>query len=95
MNDQWAEMRREIEKLFRYPRGAFDPSSTFLRDAERLNKTLGEGFTWLENVIGPRQLLDRIEAGLEYPVRLARDIPRQLLGEVKPPSLDSLWRRRY
>ena len=84
-----------MERLFRYPRGAFDPTSPFVRDAERINQALVESFTWLENLISPQQLLDRIEAGLEYPISLARDIPHQLLPEVKLPRMDSVWRRRY
>ncbi|GAJ07301.1 unnamed protein product [marine sediment metagenome] len=62
-NDSWAEMRREIERLLGYPRGAFDPTSNFLRDMERINKVLGEGFVVLQ--MNPQQLLNKIKAGLD------------------------------
>jgi len=61
--DPWAEMRREIERLLGYPRGVFDPTSNFLRDMERINKVLGEGFVVLQ--MNPQQLLNKIKAGLD------------------------------
>ena len=64
-NDHWAEMRREIEQLLGYPRGAFDPTSNFLRDMERINKVLGEGFVVMQDFMNPQQLLNKIKAGLD------------------------------
>ena len=64
-DDPWADMRRQMEKLFGYPLGAFDPASNFLRDMERINRALGEGFVMLQDVMSPQQLLRRIESGLD------------------------------
>ena len=64
-NDSWAEMRREIEQLLGYPRGAFDPTSNFLRDMERINKVLAEGFVVLQDFMNPQQLLNKIKTGLD------------------------------
>ncbi|GAH59148.1 unnamed protein product [marine sediment metagenome] len=63
--DPWADMRREIEQLLGYPRGAFDPTSNFLRDMERINRALGKGFVMLQDVMNPQQLLRKIESGLD------------------------------
>jgi len=60
-----ADMRREIEQLLGYPRGAFDPTSNFLRDMERINRVLGKGFVMLQDVMNPQQLLNKIKAGLD------------------------------
>ena len=64
-NDSWAEMRREIEQLLGYPPRAFDPTSNFLRDMERINKVLREGFVVLQDFMNPQQLLNKIKAGLD------------------------------
>ena len=61
----WADMRRQVEQLFGYPSGAFDPASNFLRDMERINRALGKGFVVLQDVMNPQQLLRKIEAGLD------------------------------
>ena len=63
--DPWADMRRQIEGLFGYPTGAFDPASNFLRDMERINRALGKGFVMLQDVMNPQQLLRKIESGLD------------------------------
>jgi len=63
--DPWADMRRQVEKLFGYPSGAFDPASNFLRDMERINRALGGGFVMLQDVMNPQQLLRKIESGLD------------------------------
>lgn len=60
--DPREEIRRRLERLLGYPSGALDPYSNVLRDMERINRALGEGFTLLQNVFGPQELLDRIEA---------------------------------
>lgn len=60
---QFNNLRRELERLFGYPPGAFDPVSPFLRDAERIKARLGEGFVLLQDVLGPQQLLDRMAGG--------------------------------
>lgn len=90
--DPFAEMRREIERLLGHPPGAFDPFSPFLTDMERVNRALGEGFTLLQNVLGPQQLLDRIEAALEFPAgREVLELPRRM-WEIRPPWPDKEWR---
>jgi len=61
----WADMRRQVEQLFGYPSGAFDPASNFLRDMERINRALGKGFVMLQDVMNPQQLLRKIESGLD------------------------------
>jgi len=63
--DPWADMRRQIEKLLGYPSGAFDPTSNFLRDMERINRALGKGFVVLQDVMNPQQLLRKIKSGLD------------------------------
>lgn len=92
MNGQepWAEMRRQMEKLFGYPKGAFDPASNILRDMERVNKALEEGFAQFR----PQALEARLKA-------LHPDMPIQKVNEVVgkvvkilQPNLDGLWRRR-
>jgi len=86
-------LRREMERLFGYPRGAFDPFSPFVRDAERLNRALGEGFVLMQQVLGPRQLFDRIEAALEFPAgREVLELPRKM-WPIRPPWPDKEWRR--
>ncbi|KKM65279.1 hypothetical protein LCGC14_1492940, partial [marine sediment metagenome] len=64
-NASWADMRRQVEKLFGYPPGAFDPASNFLRDMERINRALGKDFVMLQDVMNPQQLLRKIESGLD------------------------------
>lgn len=91
--DPFAELRRRLEQMFGYPPGAFDPTSPFLRDAERINRALGRGFVDLQMVLGPEQLRGRIEATLESPAaREVLDLPRRLMvwPKVWP---DKLWRR--
>ena len=63
--DPFAEIRRQMEDLFGYPPGAFDPASNFLRDMERINRALGKGFVMLQDVMNPQQLLRKIESGLD------------------------------
>jgi len=48
-----------------YLRGAFDPTSNFLRDMERINKVLGEGFVVLQDFMNPQQLLNKVKVGLD------------------------------
>lgn len=94
------ETRRKLERLLGYPPGAFDPASSFLRDMERVNKALGEGFEILQAVINPQQLLDRIEAlhPDQAPLRLRKaaedilNLPRKI-WEIKPPGSDGFMRR--
>lgn len=94
------EARRELERLFGYPPGAFDPASDLLRDVERINRVLGEGFTLLQDVIGPPQLRERIEAlhpdqAILRIQKAAQDImalPRKM-WEIPPPWPDKQWRR--
>lgn len=98
--DPFAEIRREMERLFRYPAGAFDPSSPMLRDMERLNRALGEGFKMFQDVIDPQTLLDRIEAlhpdqaplGLRKVAEDIMNLPRKL-WELRPPPPDGFFRR--
>ena len=81
-----------MEKLLGYPAGAFDPASNILRDMERINRALGEGFKMFQDVIGPQELLDRIEAlhPDQAPLRLPQalrdimDLPR-MVWKLRPP----------
>jgi len=61
-DDSAAELRRKLENLLGYPRGAFDPGSNFLRDKERINKALGAGFLLFQDIISPPALRARLEA---------------------------------
>lgn len=91
MSNNFEELRRELERLFGYPPGAFDPLSPFLRDVGRINHALGEGFTLMQNVLGPQQLLDRIEAALEFPApREVLELPRRM-GILPSPHLNEKW----
>jgi len=63
--DPWADMRHQLEKLFGYPPGAFDPGSNFLRDMERINRSLGKGFVMLQDLTSPAQLRRQIESGMD------------------------------
>lgn len=100
MEDPFAEMRREMEELLGYPAGAFNPASNFLRDMERINRALGEGFTMFQEVIDPQTLLDRIEAlhpdQAPLPLRKAfediMNLPRTM-WELRPPPPDGFLRR--
>ena len=75
-------LRREMKRLL----GPFDPGSTVFRDVERINRALGEGFVLIEQVLGPQNLLDRIEAlhPDQAPLRLRKvaegimNLPRQM-----------------
>ncbi len=62
MNGEWENLRREMEKLLGYPKGAFDPASPFLRDMERLNQVLGQGVRMMQEVFSPEAMRARIEA---------------------------------
>lgn len=93
VEDTEAEARREMERILGYPAGAFDPASNFLRDVDRINRALGEGFVLMEQVLGPQKLLDRIEAALDFPAaREVLDLPRKM-WELRPPWPDKGWRR--
>jgi len=91
--DPFAEMRRKIEQLLGYPHGAYDPASNFLRDMERINRALGEGFKMFQDVIGPQALLDRIEAlhPDQAPLRLPQAL-RDIMNLPKQPP-DRFFRR--
>ena len=56
------------------------PLSPFLRDAQRINSALGEGFDLLQGVLGPQQLLDNIISILKSGIEVADNIEEQLLG---------------
>ena len=98
--DPFAEIRRQMEDLFGYPHGAFDPASNFLSDMERINRALGEGFKMLQDVFTPQDLLDRIEAlhpdQAPLPIRKALEdimnLPRKM-WELRPPPPDGFLRR--
>ncbi len=100
LEDPFAEIRRRIEKLLGYPRGAFDPGSNFLRDMERINRALGGTFMRFQDLIDPRTLLDRIKAlhpdEASFPGRQAIEdifnLPRQM-WELRPPPPDGFFRR--
>ncbi|MBA7610519.1 hypothetical protein ES703_17728 [subsurface metagenome] len=93
VEDTRAEVRREMERILGYPAGAFDPASNFFRDVDRINRALGEGFVLLEQVLGPQQILDRIEAGLDFPAaREVLELPRKM-WELRPPPPDGLFGR--
>ncbi len=82
------KMRREFEQMMGFPRGTFDPGSPFVRDFERINQALGETVVRMEAVFGQEQLKGKMEAAIEYPVRMASDVPRQLLRVVAPALTD-------
>lgn len=98
--DPIEEARRRLERLFGYPNGAFDPASSFLRDMDRVNKVLGEGFETLQTVFNPQQLLDRIEAlhldqaplGIRKAAEDIMNLPRKI-WDLRPPWPDKQWRR--
>ena len=100
MEDPFAEMRRMMEDLLGFPAGAFSPASNILRDMERINRALGEGFTMLQEVMTPQDLLDRIEAlhpdQAPLPLRKAfediMNLPRTM-WELRPPPPDGYLRR--
>ena len=99
--DPFADVRRKIEEILGYPAGAFNPASNFLRDMERINRALGEGFKTFQDVIGPEQLKDRIEA-LHLDQAVSRvpkalqdimNLPRKM-WDLKPPPTNG-FNRRY
>ena len=92
--DPFADVRRKIEEILGYPAGAFNPASNFLRDMERINRVLGEGFKTFQDVIGPEQLKDRVEA-LRLPQALQdiMNLPRKM-WDLKPPPTNG-FNRRY
>ena len=73
---------------------AFNPLSNAKRDVDRINSMLGEGFVQFQRVVGPRALLDRIEASLDTPAaREVMDLPRRFM--IWPKFWpDKIWRRR-
>lgn len=91
--------RRELERLFGYPPGAFDPAKNFFRDVQRINRALGVGFELFEDVISRRTLHERIEAlhpdqavtrvrrAIENVMNLPRELP-----EIRPPWPDKQWK---
>lgn len=93
------KVRREMESLLGYPLGAFDPARNFFSDAERINRALGEGFKLMQEVIGPLQLMERLEAlhPDEAILRIRKsaedifELPRKI-GEIPPPWPDKRWR---
>lgn len=99
--DPMEKARRDLERMFGYPAGSFDPASMFFKDVERLNRALGEGFRLFQEVIGPQALVDRIEAlhpdqaslRLQQAARDIMNLPRRM-GEIRPPDSDH-YRRRY
>jgi hypothetical protein len=93
-NGEESEFRRSLERLWGFPPGAFNPGSIFLRDVERINRSLGQGFVLLQQAIAPEQLIDRIEAALEAPVRAIENIPREHLTNIQPHTDGYYpWRR--
>ena len=98
--DPFAETRRKIEEVLGYPAGAFNPASNFLRDMERINRALGEGFKTFQDVIGPEQLKDRIEAlhpdtpvlRLRQSMEDVMSLPRKM-WDLKPPPPNGFFRR--
>jgi hypothetical protein len=95
------EARRNLEKIFGYPPGSFDPARHFFEDASRINRWLGEGFKLMQEVLGPEQLKDRIEAlhPDQASIRLQKaaedimNLPRKM-WELKPPPPDGFFKRR-
>lgn len=91
--------RRELERLFGYPPGAFDPASDFFKDIQRINRALGEGVELLQDIMSRRTLHERIEAlHPDQPISRARraiehvmNLPREL-PEIHLPPLDGLWK---
>ncbi len=87
MNGQGSieDARRYLEKLFGYPKGAFDPGSKILRDIERVNKALGEGFALLH--IAPAALQKRIASiHPDKVISEARKLPDEFLKIFQPPT---------
>ncbi len=91
--DSIEDARRQLEKIFGYPKGAFDPKANFFSDVERVNKALGEGFQLMQQVIDPLTLRDRIEAlhpdqaplGLQQAAKDIFNLPRKI-WEIRPPD---------
>ena len=65
----------------------------FWDDAMQLNQALGGCIVFMDSLIGPRELLDRIEARMDAPVRNLSLISQQIFRDVKPQNLDRRWRR--
>lgn len=86
------EARRRLEKMMGLPRGSADPTGKFFEDAARLNKALGGGMAFFQNLIGPRELMDRIESRMDTQVHNLKLITNKVLRDIKPPSLDGRWR---
>ena len=73
-------MPQENERDYHPPAQPFNPLSPFLRDAQRINSALGEGFGLLQGVLGPQQLLDNIISILKSGVEVVADTEEHLLG---------------
>ncbi|MBA7671314.1 hypothetical protein ES703_79470 [subsurface metagenome] len=88
-----------VSRIEEVPVGRY-VTSNFLRDMERINKVIGEGFVSLQDVIDPQALLDRITAlhPDEAPFNVKEVIDEifklsRKLWEFRPPPPDSLFRR--
>lgn len=78
--DPFEDMQRAMDELFKIPG----------RDAERLNRALGEGMALLD----PEHVRDRIEAALDSLAgREVLDMPR-VIGVSRPVFMDGIWKRR-
>jgi hypothetical protein len=98
--NEFEKVRRDLERLFGYPAGSFNPANMFFQDAERVSRALGEGFRLMQDIIGPQELIDRIEAlhPDQASIRLqqaARDVMNlsRRIGEIRLPPSDHYGRR--
>lgn len=86
------DARRELERLFGYPSGAFDPAGDFFKDVERINRALGEGFKLLQDTMSPENLRDMIETfHMDSPVGDIRYIGQKITGVILPDTNGYHW----
>jgi hypothetical protein len=88
------DIQRQLEDLFGYPKGAFDPRTKFFEDQARINKALGHVTLLLQDIMSPQQIKDKIEAdSLRFtgwpPLNAFKNMP-----QVKLPFTDHDGKRR-